>query len=127
MAVVILTLLIIEMVGFPLGWGNDSIGVDLPKVNCPVKMRCANREDALIVAIFRDGSVYFDNDRVNARDLPARLRERISHGAETKVYLKADARARYSNVVPVLNGVRAAGVVSIGILVDERRTHPAAQ
>lgn len=116
MAVVLLTLLIIEMVAFPLAWGHRGVGIDLPRVNRPVTMRAANREDALIIVIMRDGKVFFGNERATAEELPAKIEERLSHGAERKVYIKADARARYGAVRIVLGAVRSAGVEKIAII-----------
>jgi biopolymer transport protein ExbD len=120
MAVVLLTLLIIEMVAFPLAWGgHHGVGIDLPRVNYPVTMRAANREDAVIIGIMRDGGIFFANDRTTAPQLPAKIEERLSHGAERRAYIKADARARYGTVRIVLGAVRSAGVESVGILVEQ--------
>jgi hypothetical protein len=63
-AVVILTLLIIEMVAFPMAWGHRGVGIDLLRVNHPVQMRAADREDAIVVAILPNGKVFFGNERV---------------------------------------------------------------
>ena len=96
-------------------------GFDLPKVYHPVEQHAANREDALFVGVSRDGRVYFDYSRVpSPEQLAGKIRERLRHGAEPKVYLRADARTKYGNVVEVLDAVRAAGVENIGILCEER-------
>lgn len=75
-----------------------------------MKMLAANREDAIVVAIMRDGKVFFGNELVTAEQLPEKIREWLSHYAERKVYIKADARARYGTVWTVLEAVRSAGV-----------------
>jgi biopolymer transport protein TolR len=90
---------------------------DLPKVVHPIEMPDARREDAVVIAVTRDGKIFFGNDWITAKDLPANIEERLSHGAERKVYINADARARYGSVGAVLNGVRSAGVENVGILV----------
>ena len=64
-------------------------GADLPKVVHPVEMRHARREDAVIITIMRDGGIFFGNDRTTAAQLPAKIEERLSHGAERKVYINA--------------------------------------
>ncbi len=94
---------------------------DLPRVNHPVSMPHANREDAMVVAILRDDKVFFRKDRVTPDQLPAKIRESVNQGAEKKVYIKADARAKYGWVAEALDGVRDAGIEKIGILVDQRR------
>ena len=70
------------------------MSVDLAKVSSPTEMRGADREDALVVAITRDGQVWFATDRITAENLPAAIRERVLRGAERRVYIKADMRAR---------------------------------
>jgi biopolymer transport protein ExbD len=47
-----------------------------------------------------------------------RLKDR---SAEKKVYIKADMRAQWGGVKEVLDEVRAAGVLRVAFLVDERR------
>jgi biopolymer transport protein TolR len=121
MLVVILTLLIIEMVAFPLAWGHHGVGIDLPRVNHPVNMIDANRQDPMVVAIMRDGKVFFGNERVTAEQLTTKIRKRLSHHAERKVFIRADARVRYGTVSAALDGIRSAGVLRIGILVDQRK------
>jgi biopolymer transport protein ExbD len=39
------------------------VSADLPKVAHPIALRGANREDALIVSILRDGTIYFGKDK----------------------------------------------------------------
>jgi biopolymer transport protein TolR len=84
-------------------------------------MRGADREDALMVGIMRDGKVFFRADQITIEELPARIREGVSQGAERKVYVKADARAKYASVAEVLDGVHDAGIENIGFIVDQRR------
>lgn len=42
------------------------------------------------VAITRDCQVWFATDRITPENLPAAIRERVSRGAERRVYIKAD-------------------------------------
>jgi len=95
--------------------------VDLARVSHTTPMRAADREDALLVAIMRDGKIFFRADRITIEELPARIREGVSQGAERKIYIKADARAKYASVVEVLDGVHDAGIENVGFIVDQRR------
>ncbi|MGD0508783.1 MAG: biopolymer transporter ExbD [Terriglobales bacterium] len=97
------------------------IPVDMPKAAHSISMRSADREDAMIVAITRDDRVFFRGERISPDQLPARIRESVNHGSENKVYIGADAHAKYEWVAEVLDGVRSAGVERIGFLVYERR------
>jgi biopolymer transport protein ExbD len=84
-------------------------------------MRAALKEDALIVAVARDGMVLVGRDRIRLADLSGKIREGLSRGAEDKVYIKAAARAKYGTVKEALDGIRAAGVERVGFLVDQRK------
>jgi biopolymer transport protein TolR len=100
------------------------VSVDLAKIGHPIPMRAAEREDALLIAVTRDGRVFFRTECVRPEQLPAKIRDSVSHGAEKRVYIRADARAKYSSVAEVLDNVHAAGIEKIGFLVDQRRTVP---
>lgn len=83
-----------------------------------IRMPGALREDGLRITISRDGNIYFADVRVSRDDLPGLIREGLRHGAEKKVYLKVDARAKYGDVPPVLEKVRAAGVENVAFLTE---------
>jgi biopolymer transport protein TolR len=91
---------------------------DPPKINHATAMAGALREDMLLIAVTRDGLIWFDNNRTDPARLSQSIRERVSRGSENKVYIRADSRARYGTVVKALNGVRAAGVEQVAFLVD---------
>jgi biopolymer transport protein ExbD len=99
--------------------------VDLAKVNHPIPLPGANREDALRINIQRNGSISLGYERVTLNGFTGRVREGLALGAERKVYIRADARAYYGNVRGVLSAIRAAGVEKVAFLTDERESrHP---
>jgi biopolymer transport protein TolR len=97
---------------------------DLTKISHPIPMPAAVREDALEVAITRDGKLYLGRDQIRLERLPAEIQERLSHGAERRVYIRADMRARYGTVKQVLDSVRSAGIENIAFFVDQRQSGP---
>lgn len=92
----------------------------LAKVHYSVPMPGANREDALLVAVQRDGKIFFGTERIGPEELPTLIKKELRQGAPREVYIKADARARYRGVAAVLDGVRASGVEKIGFLTYQR-------
>ncbi len=74
------------------------------------------------VAVTRDGQIYYGLDLVWIDQIPDAIRKSLSQGAERKVYIRADQRARYGAVKQVLDRVRSAGVTDIVLVVDQR--HP---
>jgi len=120
---VMLVLLIIFMVVTPML--QKGISVDMAKVNNPEPMQDADKEDALLVSITRDGKVYFGTDQVADIDaLTTKVKDRLANKQDKRVYVKADMRARFGGVVKVVDAVRAAGVDDLGLLTDQRKTSP---
>ena len=116
---VMLVLLIIFMVITPML--QKGITVDLAKVNNPEQMPDADKEDALIVAIMRNGDIFFGRDRTQPDQLTNKIKDRIANRVDKRVYLRADARAKYKAVVDVVDNVRAAGVDDLGLLTDQKK------
>jgi biopolymer transport protein TolR len=117
---VMLVLLIIFMVITPML--QHGVSVDLAQVNNPEQMPDADKEDALLVAVMRDGSVYFGNDKLPVDQLTGKIKDRIANRVDKRVYIKADARAKFGSVVEVVDNVRAAGVDQLGLLTEQRKT-----
>ena len=119
MADVMLVLLIIFMVVTPML--QKGVSVDLAKVNNPEPMADADKEDALIVAVMRDGKVFFGNDQTPVDQLTGKIKDRIANRTDKRIYVRADARAKFGSVVEVVDNVRAAGVDDLGLLTDQRK------
>jgi biopolymer transport protein TolR len=116
---VMLVLLIIFMVITPML--QKGVSVDLAQVNNPESMPDADKEDALIVAIMRDGRVYFGRDQINPDQLTDKIKDRLASRTDKRVFVRADARAKFGAVVQVVDNVRAAGVDDLGLLTDQKR------
>jgi biopolymer transport protein TolR len=116
---VMLVLLIIFLVVTPMLQKGQS--VDLAKVNNPTPMQDADKEDALLVTVMRSGDIFFGNDKVAVDVLTNKLKDRLTNRTNKEVFVKADARAHFGNVVQVVDAVRAAGVDDLGLLTDQRK------
>jgi biopolymer transport protein ExbD len=116
---VMLVLLIIFMVITPML--QKGTPVELAKTNNPIPMQDADKEDALIVAVARDGKIFFDTSQIGPEELTQKIRDRIANRVDKKVYVKADARAHYKSVVEVVDNVRSAGVSELGLLTEQKR------
>jgi biopolymer transport protein TolR len=120
MLAALLTLFIWSIpIGFSFHCGRR---IDLPMASHPVLMSGAEREDALLIAISRDGHVSLGNQRVPPEELIADLRDRVHAGAPRKVYIKSDARVHYRSVKGVLDSVHSAGLTDVAFITDPRRT-----
>ena len=114
---VMLVLLIIFMVITPML--QKGVSVDMVKAVNPHNMSDADKEDAVMVAVTRDGRIYLGSDQVTLEDLTNKVRDRISSRVDKTVYIKADSRAKYDIVVKAVNEVRSAGVDQLGLLADK--------
>lgn len=116
---VMLVLLIIFMVITPML--QKGVSVTLAKTDNPMPMADADKEDALIVAVQRDGKIFFDTQQVGPEELTQKVKERVANRPSKVVYVKADARAKYKAVVEVVDNVRSAGVDQLGLLTEQRK------
>jgi biopolymer transport protein ExbD/biopolymer transport protein TolR len=114
---VMLVMLIIFMVITPML--SKGISVDMVKSRNPIAMQGADKDDAVLVAVTRDGKVFLKTTQMAADQLPAKVKDVIATKLDKTVYLRADARARYEKVVEVIDNLRAAGVDQLGLLTEE--------
>ena len=118
MVLLMFTMLLIVMIQTShVGHG----GPQLPQVKNPMGASGANRDDALIIGISRDGKVFFGNDQIASDQLPRKIKDHLSRGSDSRIYIRADARAHYDAVKIVLGGVREAGIEKVVFLVDQGR------
>ena len=115
---VMLVLLIIFMVITPML--SKGVSVDLVRTRNPVAMDEADAEDAVVVAVTRDGQVFLGTSKLEALDeLTSRVSDVVSNRIDKTVYIKCDARSRYERVVEVVNAVRTSGVDQVGLLTEK--------
>jgi biopolymer transport protein TolR len=117
---VMLVLLIIFMVITPML--NNKVNVDLPIVTASTVMENANKEDAITVAVTRDGKTFLGGDQVSLGDLGTRVNDleakKTDAAADKSVYLRADERANYGKVMDTIDAIRTAGVSQLNLLTD---------
>jgi Biopolymer transport protein ExbD/TolR len=85
------------------------ISVELPVTHNAVPMPDADREESLVVSVTKDGNVYFGVNPIGPAALADTIKDRLSNRAEKKLYIKADARTPFANVVRVLGSARNGG------------------
>jgi biopolymer transport protein ExbD len=115
---VMLVLLIIFMVITPMLTKGAS--VEMVRAKNPIAMKDADKEDAVLIGITRNGEVFLSpgNKRVKADDLPGKVRDLLTNKLDKTVYIKVDMRAKYEKVEDVVDNLRAAGVDQLGLLTE---------
>ncbi|HTS24341.1 MAG TPA: biopolymer transporter ExbD [Bryobacteraceae bacterium] len=114
---VMLVMLIIFMVITPMLSKGRS--VELVRTHNPIPMQAADKSDAIVIAVERDGKTYLNVTQMQPEDLPQKVKDLLSGRMDKTVFVKADARAKYERVVDVVDNLRAAGVDNIGLLTEQ--------
>jgi len=99
---------------------NNKVNVELPQANAAIIMDNANKEDAVIVAVTRDGRTYLGGDQVTIDDLGAKVSSKLENKTDKEVYLRADIRANYGKVMDAVDQIRTAGVSELGLITEKR-------
>ncbi len=122
---VMLVLLIIFMVITPML--QKGVSVDLARTQNARAMADEDKEDAAVLAVTRDGKIYLQSDPIRLDEITVKVKDRIASKLDKTVYIRSDARAKYGDVVAVIDNVRAAGVDSLGLITEKlQRQAPAA-
>jgi len=119
---VMLVLLIIFMVITPMI--VHGVPVDLARTRNPMIILDANKRDALILSVMRDGQMFLGTERVMGDDWARKVRDGITTRADKTVYVRADARARYGVLVNAVDDLRSAGVDQLGLLTEQKSFVP---
>jgi len=113
---VMLVLLIIFMVITPLL--AKGVSVDLVKTKNPISMKKADQDDAIVVAVTKDGKTFMGSDAIDPSTIPSKVVDLLADRLDKTCYVKADSRALYSAVVEVVDNLRTAGVDQIGMITE---------
>jgi biopolymer transport protein ExbD/biopolymer transport protein TolR len=105
-------LLIIFMITAPIMQGG--VDVQLPRAEArPLQPR-----EGLVVSIDREGRIFVDESALSLEDFRAAFPAIVSAREPSGVYLRADSRVDYGQVVRVLAVMRAAGVGDVGLVAE---------
>jgi len=115
---VMLVLLIIFMVITPML--QQKVAIDMAKVDNPVAMPDADKEDAIVVAVTRSGDVFLGQNRIALAELGNKVRDKLADTPGKTIYVRADARAQFRAVEDAIDAVRTAGVEDVGLLTQKR-------
>ena len=120
MADIMLVLLIIFMVVTPML--QKGVSVDMAKVENPQDLPDADKDDAIILAVTRDGSMYLGSTKIGLDDITNKVKDQLANRLDKTVFVRSDARAKYGQVVKAVDEVRAAGVDNLGLLTEKTQT-----
>lgn len=88
---------------------SQALDVELPASTNSVALTSADRADAVMLSVTREGQLCLALDGVDLTTLADRLKDPLVNRIDKTVFLNADARASYRIIVSVFNRIRAAG------------------
>jgi len=91
---------------------NRGIPVSLPAA---ASASPQEREDYLALTITERGELFFNKERIDPAQLPARLQEFKANRTDPKVFINGDERAMFGQAVSVLDEVRKLGIAKVAI------------
>jgi biopolymer transport protein ExbD len=110
---VMLVLLIIFLITIPVVIHN--ISLDLPKErNLPTQTKPEN----IVIAVDRDGNVFWNNQFVDDAQLFDRLKEVAVKKPQPEVHIRGDREARYEFVGRVVFNCQRAAILKIGFITE---------
>jgi biopolymer transport protein TolR len=96
------------------------VSVQLAVTSNAVAVPNADKQDALVVALTADGTIYLRANQVSTPDLADRVRSILSPRKDKTLYIKADARVPYSRLVEVIDTVQKSGVQGLTFLTAQQ-------
>jgi biopolymer transport protein ExbD/biopolymer transport protein TolR len=114
---VMLVLLIIFMVITPML--TNKVSIELAQVKNPIAMPDAEKDDAIVVAITRDGKYFLGQNLVAPNQLGQQVADRLANKTDKTVFFRADARAQFKAVEDAIDNVRTAGVDQADLLTQK--------
>jgi biopolymer transport protein ExbD len=96
------------------------VSVQMPVTRNAVAVPAADTQDALVVALTADGTVYLRTDQLATPALADRVRTALSTRNEKTIYIKADARVPYARLVEVIDALQSSGVEVLTLLTAQQ-------
>ena len=113
---VMLVLLITFMITAPMMQGG--VDVELPRAEA----RPLSPKEGMVVTVNRNGRIFVDQTPVSYSDFRATFRSLVTSRKQEGVYLQADTKVPYGDVVRVLAVIRSAGVHNVGLVAAEEES-----
>jgi biopolymer transport protein ExbD/biopolymer transport protein TolR len=105
-------LLIIFMITAPIMQGG--VDVQLPRAEA----RPLQSKEGLVVSVDREGQIFMDETALTYEDFRATFGALVARRHPRGVYLQADRRVEYGQVVRVLAVMRASGINDVGLVAE---------
>ena len=113
---VMLVLLIIFMVAAPLATVN--VPIDLPVSTAQAQ---PPTRDPVVISLEPNLAISIGNDHVDRSMLGARLTEQTKGDRDTRIFLRADKKVPYGDLMTLMNTLRDAGYLKVALVGTEQK------
>jgi biopolymer transport protein ExbD len=111
---VMLVLLIIFMVASPLA--TVDVKVELP----PSRAVPAKTDKPIYVSLKDNGEIYIGNNKVNYGNFSVRLNEATQNNYNMRIYIRADKKVVYKEVMRLMNVIQDTGYYQIALVAEDK-------
>ena len=110
---VMLVILIIFMVVAPSI--QHGVKVDVPEATfTPIE----SKEVQVVVSVTKNGQIFINNLETDYKNLQIKLNKIFEKNPNRELFLKADKKVPYGNVMRVMASIKGAGISSIGMITE---------
>ncbi len=113
---VMLVLLVIFMVTAPML--STGVTVDLPDADASA---ISGQDEPLVLSIDKDGQLYLQESKVTEKELVAKLDAITSEKRDTRIFVQADRRLGYGDVMRVVGNLGGAGFTKVALMTDNKK------
>jgi biopolymer transport protein TolR len=110
---VMLVLLIIFMITAPML--QQGLDVNLPVATGTPQ---PSRDDQIVLTVTKDGQIYLNQTVYTLEALRPKLQALYQNRPDQTLFLRADAEVTYGAVVQVMDEVKKAGIVKLGMITQ---------
>ncbi|MCA1660477.1 MAG: biopolymer transporter ExbD [Verrucomicrobiaceae bacterium] len=79
-----------------------------------------SKKDYVSFSVDRDGYIYWDKEKINYEDVPAKLRPLYATNKDVKIFIRGDKEALHGNVTRLLDQIRSSGFVKIAFEIQSQ-------
>jgi len=112
---VMLVLLVIFIITAPLF--THAIKLDLPNAR---SAPAPEKPETISLSINAEGTIYWNKDRIEQKELDARLAVAAQKQPQPELQLRADKSTRYETIAQVMAAAQANGMTKLGFVTDAK-------
>ncbi|MBP5468722.1 MAG: biopolymer transporter ExbD [Candidatus Riflebacteria bacterium] len=108
---IVLLLVFFFMITSSFAANEKKLPVNVPKASASVSME----KDNLTVQVTKTGNIYIAGKTVDSNSLNEQIKKWVASSPDRPVMVEADEGTNYGKVIKVLDQIRSAGAINVGL------------